>query len=263
MIITKLEAKNISVEIDGKKILENVNYSFTEGKRIGIIGANGAGKSTLLKVLCLLNENFKGTVTLDDKDIKKLGRKKLAQCIAVLPQEREAPVDTTVRQLTEYGRFPHRQIFKSNDLKSERNIIDWALKVTHLTNFAERQVSTLSGGERQRAWLAMTLAQQPKILLLDEPTTYLDIRHQLEVMEIITNINKNYKMTIIMVLHDLNHARIFTDDLIVIKNRGIFKYGNPKDIMTTELISEVFGVEAEVFKNNKGNTIIMPTAIVR
>ena len=259
----KLEAKNISFKIDGKTILDNVNYAFIEGKRTGIIGSNGAGKSTLLKILCLLNEKFSGTVTINDEDIKSLSRHQLAQCLAILPQEREAPIDTSVRQLASYGRFPHRRLFRSINQKADNEAIDWALKVTQLTKFADRQVSTLSGGERQRAWLAMTLAQQPKILLLDEPTTYLDIKHQLEVMEIITEVNKRYGMTIIMVLHDLNHARTFTDDLIVIKNQSIFKSGNPENILTINLISEVFGVKADIFKNKKGDAIVIPTAIAK
>ena len=257
----KLSAENISFAIDGKTILQDINYTFTEGKRTGIIGSNGAGKSTLLKILCLLNKNFTGKVTLDGKDIKTISRNKLAQMIAILPQEREAPIDTTVKQLTSYGRFPHRQLFRSNDPKEDREAIEWALKVTQLTKFADRQVATLSGGERQRAWLSMTLAQRPKILLLDEPTTYLDIRHQLEVMKIITDINKRYSMTIIMVLHDLNHARIFTDELVVIKNQQIIKSGKSDEVLTLNLVKSAFGVEADIFVNASGDSIIMPTTV--
>ena len=122
-------------------------------------------------------------------------------------------------------------------------------------------MATLSGGERQRAWLSMTLAQRPQILLLDEPTTYLDIRHQLEVMEIITDINKRYGMTIIMVLHDLNHARIYTDELVVIKDQQVFKSGKSDEVLTLELVQEAFGVKADTFINSNGNSIIMPTSV--
>ncbi len=257
----KLSTENIFYEIDGKIILKNINYKFSEGKRTGIIGSNGAGKSTLLKILCLLNKKFTGNVLIDDENIKNFSRNELAKIMAILPQERDAPIDTTVRQLTSYGRFPYRKLFGGSNPKEDREAIEWALKVTQLTNFSERQVSTLSGGERQRAWLSMTLAQRPKILLLDEPTTYLDIKHQLEVMEIISEVNKKYGMSIIMVLHDLNHAKIFTDDLIVIKNQEIFKSGDPKKILTPELVKNAFGVDADIFKNSKGDSIIMPLKI--
>ena len=254
----RLSAENISFEINGKQILHNVSYAFAEGKRTGIIGSNGAGKSTLLKILCLLTKKFTGMVTIDGEDIKNINRNRLAQMIAILPQEKEVPADVTVRQLTSYGRFPHRSIFKINNPKEDRDAIDWALKVTQLNELAERQISTLSGGERQRAWLSMVLAQRPQILLLDEPTTYLDIRHQLEVMKIISEVNRSSSMTIIMVLHDINHARLFTDDVIIIKDRQIFTGGNPKEILTEDVIGKVFGIEADTFTNKKGDSVIMP-----
>ena len=254
----RLRADNISFKIDDKIILDNISYIFSEGKRTGIIGANGAGKSTFLKILCLLNKKFDGLVTIDGEDIKNLTRNQLAKILAILPQEREAPIDTTVKQLASYGRFPHQKLFGSGNAKEDREAIDWALKVTNLTDLADRQVATLSGGERQRAWLAMTLAQRPKILLLDEPTTYLDIKHQLEVMEIISDVNKHFGMTIIMVLHDINHARIFTDELIVIKDSRIFKSGPPQEVITVELLKKVFGVKADIFKNSMGDELIMP-----
>jgi len=259
----KLEAQNITVEIDGKVILKEISYKFEEGKRTGIIGANGAGKSTFLRVLCLLNDKFNGTVTIDGADIKKFTRTELAKMLAILPQEREAPIDTTVKQLTSYGRFPHRSLFKSANPKEDREAIEWALKVTQLTKLANRQVTTLSGGERQRAWLSMALAQRPKILLLDEPTTYLDIAHQLEVMEIISEVNKRYGMTVIMVLHDLNHTRIFTDEVVVIKNQKIFQHGNPNEILNVAMIENVFEVEADIFTNKNGRSIVMPVAVNR
>ena len=254
----RLSAENISFEINGKRILQNVSYTFAEGKRTGIIGQNGAGKSTLLKILCLLTKKFTGTVSINGEDVKNINRNRLAQMIAILPQEKEVPADVTVRQLTSYGRFPHRSLFKSSNPKEDREAIEWALKVTQLNELADRQVSTLSGGERQRAWLSMVLAQRPQILLLDEPTTYLDIRLQLEVMNIISEVNRSSSMTIIMVLHDINHARLFTDEVIIIKDRQIFTGGNPKEILTEDVISEVFNIEADTFTNERGESVIMP-----
>ena len=252
-----LSAEKISVTLGGKEILRDVSYDFADGKRTAIIGPNGAGKSTLLKVLCLLNEKFSGTVTLDGQDIRTLGRKNLSQVMAILPQERDAPQDTTVRQLVSFGRFPHRKFFGGESAEDVAAISN-ALELTKLTDFENRQVANLSGGERQRAWLAMTLAQRPKILLLDEPTTYLDIAHQLEVMDIIANVNKKFRTTIIMVLHDINHARLYSDEVLIVKDKKIFAAGDPKKILTAQMLGEVFNVKADTFKNSAGDEIIFP-----
>ena len=178
--------------------------------------------------------------------------------MAILPQERDAPQDTTVRQLVSFGRFPHRKFF-GGESSEDVDAITNALALTKLTDFQTRQVVSLSGGERQRAWLAMTLAQRPKILLLDEPTTYLDIAHQLEVMDIIADVNKKFHTTIIMVLHDINHARLYSDEVIIVKDRGIFAAGDPKKILTAQTLGEVFSVEADTFTNAAGDEIIFPT----
>lgn len=254
-----LTATNISVNIGGKDILRSVTCAFESGRRTAIIGPNGAGKSTLLKVLCLLNEKFSGTVTIDGTDIRTLGRKNLARVMAILPQERDAPHDTTVRQLVSFGRFPHRKFF-GGESSEDTDAIDEALTLTKLTDLQTRQVSSLSGGERQRAWLAMTLAQRPKVLLLDEPTTYLDIAHQLDVMDIIAAVNNKFRTTIVMVLHDINHARLYSDAVVVVKGGGICAAGDPKKILTAQTLGTVFNVAADTFLNAAGDEIIFPTA---
>ncbi len=257
-----LSVEKVGVTIGDKKILHDVNFNFSSGKRTAIIGPNGAGKSTLLKVLCLLNEKFSGRVTLDGQDLRRLGRKKISQFMAILPQEREAPQDTTVRQLAAFGRFPHRKFFGS-DVREDNRAINRALEITKLSGLENRQVASLSGGERQRAWLAMTLAQEPKILLLDEPTTFLDIAHQLDVMNIIGSVNKNFGTTVISVLHDINHVRFYSDEVIVIKNHGIFLSGDPKKILNPETVGKIFDVKADTFKNSGGDEVIIPTAAER
>ena len=257
-----LAAEKICVTLGGKEILHDVSCEFSSGKRTAIIGPNGAGKSTLLKVLCLLNEKFSGTVTLDGKDLRTLGRKNLSRVMAILPQERDAPHDTTVRQLVSFGRFPHRKFFGGTTAEDEAAIKN-ALELTKLTDFENRQVASLSGGERQRAWLAMTLAQRPKILLLDEPTTYLDIAHQLEVMEIVADVNRKFSTTIIMVLHDINHARLYSDEVLIIKDKKIFAAGEPKKILTAKTLGEVFNVKADIFTNAAGDEIIFATTNLR
>ncbi|MBR3747602.1 MAG: ABC transporter ATP-binding protein [Selenomonadaceae bacterium] len=252
-----LTAENIRVTLGGKEILRGISHEFAAGKRTAIIGANGAGKSTLLKILCLLNENFSGRVTLDGKDIRQVGRKNLSRVMAILPQERDAPNDTTVRQLVSFGRFPHRKFF-GGESTEDAAAIQNALELTKLVDLQTRQVSSLSGGERQRAWLAMTLAQRPKILLLDEPTTYLDVAHQLEVMDIVADANKKFSATIIMVLHDLNHARLYSDEVLIVKDGKKFAAGDPKKILTAKTLGEVFDVEADTFTNAAGDEIIFP-----
>ena len=252
-----LTAENISVTLGGKEILRNVSCNFLSGKKTAIIGPNGAGKSTLLKILCLLIKNFSGNVKIDGIDIRTLGRNNLARIMAILPQERDAPNDTTVKQLISFGRFPYRKFFGGNSSEDDAAIKN-ALEITKLTDFANRQVISLSGGEKQRAWLAMTLAQRPKILLLDEPTTYLDISHQLEVMDIISDVNKTFSTTIIMVLHDINHARLFSDQILIIKDKKVFAAGNPKKILSAQTLSDIFNVEADIFKNSAGDEIIFP-----
>ena len=253
----QLSAENIGVKYGEKEILRGVTCNFPPHKRTTILGPNGAGKSTLLKVLCLLNENFTGRVTLNGGNIREFGRRKISQVIAILPQEKDVPQDTTVKQLANFGRFPHRKFFGSTTAEDTR-AVEWALEVTKMKNFADRQVASLSGGERQRAWLAMTLAQQPQILLLDEPTTYLDISHQLDVMEIISNVNKNFGMTIISVLHDINHARIYSDEIVVVKGGEIFANGKPKEILTAESVEKIFEVKADTFTNSSGVEMIIP-----
>ena len=257
-----LEAKNLTVAFEGRTILKNVNVSFTPGKRTAIIGPNGAGKSTLLKALSSLNRKYDGQVLLDGEDVREMGRKKLSQRLAILPQGAQAPADVTVRQLVDFGRFPYRSWLAPGDPKADREAVEWALERTQLNDFVDRTVMRLSGGERQRAWIAMALAQKPEILLLDEPTTYLDIGHQLEVMNIVEDLNREYGITIIMVLHDINHALQYADEIVVIKNNGVFAQGTPKEVLTVDMLGKVFGVRADIFVNSNGISVLSPVSLV-
>ena len=258
-----LEAKNLTVAFEGNTILKNVNVSFSPGKRTAIIGPNGAGKSTLLKALSSLNRKYEGQVLLDGEDVREMGRKKLSQRLAILPQGAQAPADVTVKQLVDFGRFPYRSWLRASDPKADREAVEWAIERTQLNAFVDRPVIRLSGGERQRAWIAMALAQKPEILLLDEPTTYLDIGHQLEVMNIVEDLNRQYGITIIMVLHDINHALQYADEIVVIKDHGVFAQGTPKEILTVDMLGNVFGVRADVFVNSKGISVLSPVSLVK
>lgn len=258
-----LSIKNLSVCIEHKNILHDLFLSFAEGKRTAIIGPNGAGKSTLLKVMSGLNSSYEGDVFLGNKNIRKFSSQQLAQRIAILPQGATAPPDVTVKQLVEYGRFPYRSWFYAGDADQDRAAVAWAMQVTHMERFAGRQVQTLSGGERQRAFFAMVLAQKTNILLLDEPTAYLDVAHQLEVMEIVQTVNEKYGMTVIMVLHDINHALQYADELIVLDNHEIVAQGKSAKILTADLLARVFRVRADVFKNSQGAAVLSPIGLIK
>lgn len=255
-----LEAKAVTIRIEKKEILRDVNLSIAEGKRTAIIGPNGSGKSTLLKALAGLSKCTAGQVLLETQDIHRIGKKKLAQKLAILPQGASAPPDLTVRELVDYGRFPHRKWW-SGVSGEDKTYVRAALKETGMEHFKDRLVSTLSGGERQRAWIAMALAQSPKVLLLDEPTTYLDIAHQLEVMQIISRFNEKNQISIVMVLHDINHAMHYADEVVVIKDGIIFASGAPKKVITVNMLENVFGVTADLFTNRRGISILSPTQL--
>ena len=258
--MASVSVQNLSIAIGKNTILQNININFREGKRTAIIGPNGCGKSTLLRAVAGLNRNYSGKVLLNGADMKKMPRRKIAELLAILPQGVSAPADLTVKDLVTYGRFPYRSLFKSA-AKEDAEIVTQAMEKMRVSHLQSRLVATLSGGERQRAWIAMALAQQPQILLLDEPTTYLDIAHQLEIMQIITELNAQENMTVIMVIHDINHARLYADDVVIIKNKGVFAGGCPAEIITPPNLAEVFGVEAAVYKNGAQDEVIFPFAL--
>lgn len=259
-----LKTENICVSFQGKNVLKNINISFPEGKITAILGPNGCGKSTLLKVMAGFHRDYAGNVFLDDKSLRGISAKHIARRMAVLPQTVSVPADLNVHQLVAYGRFPYRSFFKKTQ-KEDQKIIEWAMAETGVKSLADRQLNSLSGGERQRAWIAMALCQQPEILLLDEPTTYLDIAHQLEIMQIIKMLNKHNNMTVIMVLHDINHARIYADNTVIIKDQEVFAEGDPHKVLSVALLAEVFKVKAQVFQNkeNSAEQIIFPVGLAK
>lgn len=257
-----LAVENLTVKVVDKTILDTVSVTFPSGKITSVIGPNGAGKSTLLKAAAGINENYSGRVLLDGEEIKKISRSELAHKLAVLPQGMTTPSDITVEQLVDYGRFPYRSWFKRGNPQEDKEAVEWAMTATKIQHLRHQQVSSLSGGERQRTWIAMALAQKPEILLLDEPTTYLDIAHQLEVLEIVKEINQKWGMTIIMVLHELNQAAKYSHNLVVISNKGIRAEGTPKEVLTKEFLAEVFRVDAEIYRNSKGEELLNPEAVI-
>lgn len=251
-----IEAKHISYNVDKKPILKDISVKFETGKITAILGPNGAGKSTLLRAIANLID-YKGDIFFDNTDIKNIKRKILAQKVGFLPQHLEAPKDLTVEELAFYGRHPYRRFFGGEDEDTAKNAVEFALNAAKVSRLRNRRLKDLSGGERQRANLAMTLSGTPELLLLDEPTTYLDISHQLEVMEIVKQLNATKKITTIMVLHDLNHALRYANSAVIIKKGKIYKTGKPTETLTKETILKVFGVDSEILKTANNESVIV------
>lgn len=242
--MTRLETRDLSLKYQDKFIIQHLDISFEAGSIYSIIGPNGCGKSTLLKALARQLKPAGGQVLLDSKALSDLNGKDVARQLSYMAQSQES-IEITVKELVGYGRTPHQPYWNQVSAR-DREITDWALKATALTPYEDRLLHTLSGGERQRAWIAMALAQQPGVLLLDEPTTYLDIAHQLEILELVRGLNQHLKMTVIMVLHDINHASVYSDYILAMKSGKVEGYGPPSEVVTPELLGRVFGVEASV-----------------
>lgn len=258
-MIDTFQTTNLTISYDDKIIVDNLNISIPIGKVTALVGANGSGKSTILKTLARLLQPKNGHVLLDGKHIHRYSTKEIAKKLAILPQNPIAPDGLTVSELVAYGRYPHQKSFSTHS-KEDFQIIHWAIEATGLTAFEERPVDELSGGQRQRAWIALALAQKTPLLLLDEPTTFLDMGHQLDVLKLIRRLNEEQQRTIIMVVHDLNHATRFADHIICIKNGEVRAEGNPIDVVTEHMLKEVFQIEASILIEPKtGLPVCIPT----
>lgn len=243
-----LAAKNLKTGYDKKVIIENLDVTLPGSKISVIIGGNGCGKSTLLKTFCKIGKVMRGNVLLDDKGLFDYDNKELAQTIALLPQSPVVPEGISVADLVSRGRFPYQKFMRGLD-KEDYKAVEEALNLMNISHLADRSVDELSGGQRQRVWIALSLAQQTDILLLDEPTTYLDIAYQVEILELLKELNRKLNTTIVMVLHELNLAARYADYLFAMKNGQLIKEGTPKELMTPELLEEVFGLKAEIIKD--------------
>lgn len=240
-----LAAEELSISYDGNKIVNNFTFQVNEGEIVTIIGPNGSGKSTLLKGISRMIPCESGRVCVAGQELKSMQSKQISQIMCMLCQSNQTPADMTVEELVSYGRFPHKKWYERLS-DEDYEIVDWAIDQTDLQSFRKRLVISLSGGEAQRAWIAMALAQRPKVLLLDEPTTYLDIAHQLEVLELVKSLNKELGITVVMVLHDLNQASTYSDKIYVIQKGNLVLYGKPRDVLTPVMIRDIYGVEADV-----------------
>lgn len=227
-------------------VFSNLNVTIPEGKVTTLVGANGSGKTTLFNLLTKNLEPDSGTVMLRQGNVAELRRRDLAQLVAIVHQKNTAPADLSVRTLVGYGRTPFHSLSHASETEEDKRIISWAIETTGLTGFEERSVMALSGGQRQRAWIAMALAQGTDVLLLDEPTTYLDVRYQIDTLNLIRRLNRESGITVVMILHDINQSLYYSDEIMALANGEMVAQGAPEEIISPELVRTVYGIDLKI-----------------
>lgn len=242
---TALHVKDVSVGYGERTVLDALNVDIKRGTVTSIVGPNGCGKSTLLRTMSRLLNPTKGEIVLDGKSIHDIPTRKLATQLGLLPQTPIAPDGIVVADLVGRGRTPHQGIL-GRWSQQDYDIVAEALETTGISDLAERSIDELSGGQRQRVWIAMALAQRTDTLLLDEPTTYLDVKHQLDVLDLLTELNHDRGTTIVMVLHDLNLAARYSDELVAVSGGKVFAHGHPREVITKENVKSVFGIDSVI-----------------
>ncbi|WP_440113803.1 ABC transporter ATP-binding protein [Paenibacillus sp. QZ-Y1] len=257
----RLETSKLDIAYEDRLIVEDLSIQIPQGKITALVGANGSGKSTILKTMARIMNPKAGHVLLDGKSIHKQSTREVAKQLAILPQNPTAPEGLTVTELVSYGRFPYQKGFGSMRAEDKR-MIEWAIEVTGMTEFHDRPIDQLSGGQRQRAWIAMALAQETDILFLDEPTTFLDMAHQLEVLQLLEQLNATANRTIVMVVHDLNHASRYAHHMIGIKKGQAIATGSPVEVMNCDVLREVFNIEVDIVVDPRsGVPLCLPYAL--
>ncbi len=256
--MSRLRTTELSLAYGNRQIVKQLSVEVPDGQITALVGANGSGKSTILKSMARILNPVQGGVYLDGKLIHRQPTKEVAKQLAILPQNPTSPEGLTVRELVSFGRYPHQRGFGNMNAEDNR-MIEWALAATGMVEFRDRSVDQLSGGQRQRAWIAMALAQGTEVLLLDEPTTFLDMAHQIEVMTLLEKLNREQQRTIIMVVHDLNHAARFAQHLIALKQGVVLYEGHPQEVMTSQMLRDVFGIDADVIPDPRtGAPLCLP-----
>lgn len=253
-----LVAEKVRLSYGDRVVVDGLDLDVPAGQITSIVGANGCGKSTLLRALARLLSPVSGRVILDGRDISSRKSREVARVLGLLPQSPEAPEGITVADLVGRGRHPHQRPFARWGARDHAAVAE-ALDATGIADLADRSVDELSGGQRQRAWIAMALAQETDVLLLDEPTTFLDVAHQVEVLDLLTDLRAARGTTIVMVLHDLNLAARYSDQLIAMREGRLHAQGAPEDVVSSELVHDVFGLNSRILNDPvSGKPAVMP-----
>lgn len=240
-----IDVRDLAFSYGDKNVLQGVSFSISRGEMVGLLGPNGSGKTTLLKILCMVLAG-RGEVKLNGREIQDYGRRELSRLVAVVPQENQVNFPYTVAEMVSMGRASLHGPF-SLEGKKDLEVIRESMRLTDTLLFADRYFHELSGGEKQRVIIARALAQEPQILLLDEPSSFLDIRHQLQLLELVRKLNHEHGLTVLSALHDLNLAALFFPRIFILRDGVVFQDGPPRDVLTPEVIHRVYGVEVRVF----------------
>jgi iron complex transport system ATP-binding protein len=255
-----LVAEDLTLGYEGRVVVRELGLAVPPGQVTAIVGPNACGKSTLLRGLARLLAPESGRVLLDGQDVRELGTRRVAQVLGLLPQSPVAPEGITVADLVGRGRYPHQGWMRRWTSADDLAVAE-AMEATAVADLAARPIAELSGGQRQRVWIAMALAQQTPLLLLDEPTTYLDIQHQIDVLDLCAELHETQGRTLVAVLHDLNHAARYATHLIALRGGEVIAEGAPNDIVTAELVEEVFGLRCQVIDDPEtGTPLVVPAA---
>ncbi len=258
--VSRLGAENVTVGYGGEPVVRDLTLDVPDGQVTTIVGPNGCGKSTLLRALARLLRPSSGRVRLDGQPVDAVATREVSRRMALLPQTPIAPDGLLVRDLVGRGRHPHQRWFRQWSADDE-DVVEEALRMTDTWDLRDRAIDQLSGGQRQRAWIAMTLAQDTDLVLLDEPTTYLDLAHQVEVLDLVTRLNRERGRTVAMVLHDLNLAARYSDLVVVMKAGEIVTQGPPREVFTTARLADVFGLDADVLNDPRtGLPVVVPVS---
>ncbi|WP_051092660.1 ABC transporter ATP-binding protein [Jongsikchunia kroppenstedtii] len=248
---SRLSAQDLTVGYGDAPVIDGLNVQVPDGQITTVIGPNGCGKSTLLRSLARLLRPKSGSVLLDGHDISSVPTKQVARTLGLLPQSPTAPAGLTVLELVSRGRHPHQSWYRQWSNEDEQAVSE-ALTLTDVADLADRPVDALSGGQRQRVWIAMTLAQQTDLLLLDEPTTFLDLAHAIDVLDLVEDLRTTHGKTVVMVLHDLNLAARYSDRLVVMRDGAVLAEGTPDDVITPAVLQDAFGLRAQVIADPTG-----------
>ncbi|WP_326591767.1 ABC transporter ATP-binding protein [Streptomyces sp. NBC_01294] len=258
--VQRLTAENVTLGYDQRVIAENLSVEIPDNSFTVIVGPNACGKSTLLRALSRMLKPSAGRVLLDGQAIGSMPAKKVAKTLGLLPQSSIAPDGITVADLVSRGRYPHQGLLRQWSAEDER-VVNESMASTGVAELADRAVDELSGGQRQRVWIAMALAQQTPLLLLDEPTTYLDIQHQIDVLDLCAELHEEQGRTLVAVLHDLNHAARYATHLIAMRGGEVVAEGPPAEVVTAELVEKVFGLRCQIIDDPEtGTPLVIPAA---